>query len=503
MATEYSPLAADVYSHASLEGSANQHAQDTADWRGSTSSASGVAGTAPDHDSKPSKKIYIVVGIFFTVLIAAGVMMCIMLIDTLTDPEARYAHLKNFCSHVGPISKAELSTRRARLAEEMAHADVDVFVAEAGSTLFYLTGAAWEQSERPFLVVLSRLDNSSADPRQHEYLVVSPAFEHDKAVEEVGPGVSLVYYQEDQSPYAVLTKHLGLDAGTGAHVVVDRDARGFVHFGLAGALAPGHTASSDNGGALVRQVRGIKSTAEVAIMRCANLATKAAIRAVLESVKGSTTQADVSARIATALEIAGLSNTWSIALFGPNAAAPHGIAGNAGLRLTKGMMILLDAGGQLHGYQSDITRTVVWPLGATTSADGPEHFARTTLVWETVRDAHIAALAAIRPGALASDVDAAARRVVQAAGFGGDYEAFTHRLGHGIGIDGHEDPYMNRGNAEEIQVGHCFSVEPGIYLKDEMGVRIEDIVCVTNSTAPYYELFGATSYLLQDPLKDH
>ncbi|KCV71368.1 hypothetical protein H696_02320 [Fonticula alba] len=486
--------------------STNHHLADPEDYAGGDKKSSSSAGGASSDALTRSKWFYPVLVLCFILMVVVGVLLALIFTRPFSDGNSRkYAHLNGYCADVPAITETEFADRRVRLSNEMVTSGVDVLVTEAGSTMLYMAGAKWKRSERPFLAVLSRLGRPADDPG-FEYFFVSPAFEHDKA-SEVVKGAALVYYQEDESPYLALARHLGLDPDAAdpptaaARIQVDRDTRGFVYFGIAGALAPGHELVSDTG--LVRAVRGVKSKAEVDIMRCANLATKAAIRAVLEDVTAGTTQAEVSAEIAGALSAAGLTNTWSIALYGPNAAAPHGITGNAGLKLTRGMMILLDAGGDLLGYQSDITRTVRWPLGTLTSDDGPEHYDRSTLIWNTVRQAHEAAVRAIRPGVRATDIDAAARDVVEAAGFGSDYETFTHRLGHGIGIDGHEDPYMNRGNEEEIRVGHCFSVEPGLYLRDETGVRIEDIVCVVSETAPYIELFGATSDDVLNPLALH
>jgi Xaa-Pro dipeptidase len=137
-------------------------------------------------------------------------------------------------------------------------------------------------------------------------------------------------------------------------------------------------------------------------------------------------------------------------------------------------VVLIDGGGRLHGYASDITRTGVF---------GAEPTPRQRNVWDVVRRAQQAAFDAVRPGVEAQAVDAAARTVIEEAGFGAGYRALTHRVGHGIGMDGHEFPYLVKGNTLRLQPGMAFSDEPGIYMPGEIGVRHEDVVFVTASGA--------------------
>jgi len=195
----------------------------------------------------------------------------------------------------------------------------------------------------------------------------------------------------------------------------------------------------------------------------------------------------VHAELVKAQEAAGLAAIWSLVLIGPNAAYPHGTVNR--IPLADGLLVLIDTGGELDGYQSDISRTFSWPYGVYS----PDQL----YWWDTVHLAQEAALAAIQPGVPAGDVDAAARAVVEQRGFGSDYGNFTHRLGHGIGMQGHEEVYMVRGNSYPMTAGLCFSVEPGVYLPGIGGVRIEDIVCATDDG---YELFGPMSLTLDDPL---
>ena len=160
---------------------------------------------------------------------------------------------------------------------------------------------------------------------------------------------------------------------------------------------------------------------------------------------------------------------WALVLFGPNAAYPHGTKNRE--TLTPGQLVLIDTGTSIHGYQSDITRTLAFG----------EPGKRQIEVFETVREAQSKALQTAKPGATAGDVDSAARSVIEKAGYGKGYTVFTHRLGHGIGMSGHEYPYLVKGNKLKLAPGMTFSNEPGIYIRGELGVRLEDIMLITEN----------------------
>jgi Xaa-Pro dipeptidase len=201
-----------------------------------------------------------------------------------------------------------------------------------------------------------------------------------------------------------------------------------------------------------------------------------------------------SAGLARVVSVSGLSRDahkrlgmggGALVLFGADAAFPHGTSDPKPLKA--GDVVLIDGGGRLHGYSSDITRTAVF--GAPPSE-------RQRRVWEAVRRAQTAALQAARPGAECQAVDAAARKAIEDAGFGAGYASLTHRLGHGIGMDGHEWPYLVHGNALPLAPGMTFSDEPGIYIRGEFGVRLEDDIYVTNDGA---EMFTTPSPSIEHP----
>jgi Xaa-Pro dipeptidase len=210
-----------------------------------------------------------------------------------------------------------------------------------------------------------------------------------------------------------------------------------------------------------------KDSHELALMRRACALTLHAYRAVFASLTEGLTVAEVSAWVAAAHRRLGVRG-GALVLFGPDAAFPHGTSKPKAL--ARGDLVLIDGGCRVHGYESDITRTAVFGAAPTD---------RQRRVWDLVRKAQAAAFEATRPGVECQAVDAAARKVIEDGGFGPGYRYFTHRLGHGIGLDGHERPYMVRGDRTKLAAGTTFTDEPGIYVPGELGIRHEDTVVVT------------------------
>jgi D-alanyl-D-alanine dipeptidase len=221
---------------------------------------------------------------------------------------------------------------------------------------------------------------------------------------------------------------------------------------------------------ILRDLRMVKSHKEIEILARAGAMADAAFARVIETRFSGQSERELQARLGGYLREAGLSPApWGpIVASGPHSASPHHTAGDR--EIGEGDAVLLDFGGTLDGYQADITRTLhVGPAS--------EEFVR---VYQVVRRAQQRGFGAVRPGVAAEDVDKAAREEIEGAGYG---THFIHRTGHGIGLEGHEEPYIIAGNALPLRPGMTFSVEPGIYLPDRFGVRIEDIVAVTDGGA--------------------
>ncbi|PYX37441.1 MAG: aminopeptidase P family protein, partial [Acidobacteria bacterium] len=231
--------------------------------------------------------------------------------------------------------------------------------------------------------------------------------------------------------------------------------------------------------------RMIKSDHEIELMRLAAKVTLAAYEATWRSLKEGMTQQEIQNLIEAAHTKLGFSGSADVQV-GEFAAFPHGSVTPQVIR--EGTIILVDGGCKAEGYTSDISRTFV--LGKATD--------KMKQVFDIVHRAQNAALAAARPGLECAAVDAAARKVITDAGYGPDYKYFTHRVGHGMGMDGHEWPYLVRGNPSKIAANMTFSDEPGIYIRGEFGVRLEDDMHITEDGA---ELFTPQSPSLEDPFR--
>jgi Xaa-Pro dipeptidase len=366
--------------------------------------------------------------------------------------------LRPLTDGVAPISVDEHRTRLARGQALMRSENLDAVVLASGSGLAYFTGAEWGLSERFFGAVITR----EGDPAW-----VTPAFEKARALEQIEIGTDVRAWEEHESPSALVASILRERKATGR--VGIEETMPFTFASEIGAALPAARLVSAT--AVTAGCRVIKDAHELALMRRANEITMRAHRAVFQSLREGMTQGQASALSAQAHRKLGM-NGGALVLFGPDAAYPHGTTRPRPLR--RGDVVLIDGGGRLHGYASDITRTAVF---------GAPPTERQRRVWDVVRRAQQAAFEAARPGVEAQSVDAAARRVVDEAGFGPDYKLFTHRVGHGIGMDGHEWTYFVRGNTTKLRPGMCFSDEPGIYIPGEMGVRHEDCIFITETGA--------------------
>ncbi len=341
--------------------------------------------------------------------------------------------------------------RLGQVAAATAAAGLDALLLTPGPDLRYVTGYDAHQLERLTCLVL---------PAGHDPFLVVPRLELPAA--QASPagslGVELIAWEETDDPYALVASRLGAVASVG---LSDRMwALMVLRFARAMPGVRQHLAS-----AALRELRARKSPAEVAAL----LAAGEAIDRVHARLPGwllpGRTEREVAADIADAILAEGHATVdFTIVASGPNAASPHHTASDRVLR--RGDAVVVDVGGTMPtGYCSDCTRT--YAIG-----DAPPDFAA---YYEVLRFAQEAACEAIRPGVAAETIDAAARDPIAAAGYG---EYFVHRTGHGIGLETHEDPYIVSGNAEPLQPGHAFSVEPGIY-PGPHGARIEDIVVCT------------------------
>lgn len=391
----------------------------------------------------------------------------------LSEPIAR---LKSRREEAKPITTAEREQRMERARQLMAENKIDAIMVMGGTSLVYFSNIHWWMSERTFALVL---------PVKGNPFYVCPAFEEDRAREQIagGPGGNnpeIRLWNEDESPYQRVAEGLKERGLTNGKLGMEETVRYVFSEGVSKA-APGlHIVSATP---ITAGCRMIKSAHELQLMKLANEVTLAAYEAAYLSTKEGMTQHDFGALVQAAHAQQGFQGSASIQV-GDNSALPHGSAKPQVIR--EGTILLMDGGCNVEGYESDISRTVV--LGKPTD--------KMKQVFEIVFKAQSSALAAAKPGVQCQAVDAAARKVISDAGYGPDYKHFTHRVGHGIGMDGHEWPYLVRGNTQLLAPNMCFSDEPGIYIRGEFGVRLEDDMHITENGA---ELFTPQSPDLERP----
>ncbi len=383
-------------------------------------------------------------------------------------------------SEARSITLGEREHRLERARELLRQHRIDALVICSGTSLTYFTGLHWDQSERLFAWVL---------PQHGSPLIVCPAFEEARVHERMSahpptlPSASTtrVYtWNEDDDPYALLARALQDSGITAGRIGVEERTQFAFADGIAHA-SPALTAISAI--PVTAGCRSIKSPAELALMQLANDITLKVYEAAWRSIHPGMTNRHVSDLISAAYDRTGFPGEASCEV-GPFSALPHGSLQPQ--QIARGEIILLDDGCTVEGYQSDISRAFV--LGRATD--------RQKRVFDIVHRAQAAALAAARPGIPCHAIDDAARKIIEDSGYGPGYKFFSHRLGHGIGMDGHEWPYLVRGNNQPLEPGMCFSDEPGIYIPNQFGIRLEDDWHVT---ADGGKLFTPQSPSLEQP----
>ncbi|RDB21302.1 putative peptidase C18A7.01 [Hypsizygus marmoreus] len=384
-----------------------------------------------------------------------------------TRPIPPFAHLENHCANLHPISSSEFHRRQTTLAAVLRSLNASAYIAEPGaSATFYgnISNVQWKLSERPLLLIVTPVP--SGDNTKAKISLLTPKFEATRAKALPIPSeVDYIEWPEDGNPYHFVTSilhHLN------ATVFLDGSIRKFLADGLQEALPNVTIVTAPNE---VTQLRERKSDAEIDLLKCANEATLITIRAVHKKLYFGVRESEARTMMASALSAVGLKKGGCLTLFGENAALPHGSGTDR--VLTESDLALFDCTGSLHGYFSDVTRTVALP--------GSKIPLRHRQIWEHIKSAQKVALLAARASVLTKEVDAASRTYLALAGYA---SYFTHRLGHGIGLEVHEEPYLRGGSNTSIKIGHTFSNEPGVYIENEVGVRLEDCFFINKEGEP-------------------
>jgi Xaa-Pro dipeptidase len=386
------------------------------------------------------------------------------------------AALPNRRVEAHPILPPERESRLERARALMRENRIDAIALAGGTSLDYFTGIRWGNSERLFMSIL---------PQKKGPFYVCPSFEEDRLREHMseapgGRDSRILTWQENDDPYRLVARALG-EVGIRSGTLGIEERVPFVFSD--GVRRAAHGVELTSATPVTAGCRSIKSAAELALMRLANDITLHVYKAAWKSLKPGVTNREFSDLIAAGYRQVGFPGEASCQVDAWSA-LPHGSDQPQVIR--EGSIVLIDDGCVVEGYQSDISRTFV--VGKPTD--------RMKRVFDVVHKAQTAALKAAKPGVPCAAVDTAARKVVDDAGFGPGYLHFTHRVGHGIGMDEHEWPYLVKGNAQPLETNMTTSDEPGIYLKGEFGVRLEDDMYITPDGARW---FTPQSNSLEDP----
>jgi Xaa-Pro dipeptidase len=378
-----------------------------------------------------------------------------------TTPEK----LKPMTDNAIPITIAERKGRIEKAQRLLVETKMEALVLDAGTSLEYFTGISWWPSERPLVAII---------PARGDVQYVCPGFEESRLHELITIGKNVYVWQEDESPYRLIANALKDNGVRSGSVGMEERLRFFIFDGVRKEASHLNYVSGDPVSAACRL---IKSPAELALMQIANDITVAAMKIGISSLEEGMSPQDFSDIVSNAHVQLGAAPDFAGVNFGPASALPHGSIQPQ--KLKRGDVVLMDCGGKVGGYCSDVSRTIVF---------GAEPTPRQLEIWTLEQKAQAAGFAAAKLHSACENVDAAARKVLTDAGFGPDYKlpGLPHRTGHGIGMDTHEWGNMVRGNKQLLQPGMCFSVEPNISIVGEFGARLEDCVYITEEGPKWF-----------------
>ncbi len=365
--------------------------------------------------------------------------------------------VKKLRERIVPISKEERALRIEKAQQLMKENKIDVVFMEGGTSLDYFTGVKWGRSERIFGMLL---------PKKGEPVFISPKFEESRAKEQIG-NAKLFCWEENENPIELIAKTINHLSPSYFTIAMEETTRFFITHGLQNT---GTSLYITDATVITAGCRGVKTDHEIELMQIANDMAMEVYKVAVTQLKEGMTEGEYGKIISNLFAEFGVSG-GALVLFGEASAHPHGLVQE--VRLKPNDIVLMDGGCSVEGYESDITRTTVFGKPTKEMND----------VFNIVLKAQQEALKHSKPGVSFESIDAVARKVISDAGYGPGYKYFTHRLGHGIGMDGHEWYYVVGGNKRLMHKGNMMSNEPGIYLLGEFGIRIEDEMLITENGA--------------------
>lgn len=397
------------------------------------------------------------------------------LLSACTDNSVAEAEVPNLAAGATPISREERLSRLTKVQAIMQQMNVGMLVIEPGASMTYFAGLRWWRSERPTLLLI---------PAEGDVGIVTPYFEEPSVQETVGVPASVRTWHENEDPFAVVRSYAEDWGVQDSSIGIDETARFFISNGVRAALP---SATIVPGAPMIRGCRMFKTEAELALMQVATNVTLAAYNDVFAAIEVGMTQREVSALMSERTRLHGGNVQFSMVLLNEASAYPHGTDQPQTVR--EGGIILMDCGCAVHDYESDVSRTFV--LGEPTKKQRE--------VWATVKRGQEIAYEAAIVGAEAGSVDRRVRSYYESLGWGPRYATpgLSHRLGHGIGMEGHEPINLVESETTLLAPGMCFSNEPGLYTFGEFGVRLEDCFVVTDEgPKPFSPLQSSISELV-------
>lgn len=394
--------------------------------------------------------------------IGSGLLGAKPLVEDLPSVISKLKPLK---APVIPISTQERLDRIAKAQQWMARLKIDAIFMEGTASCFYFTGMRWGQSERTFGLVI---------PANGAIAYICPKFEEDRARELINTafGEEVRCWEEEESPFGVIRSIIRDRGVRHRRIGIEERVRFFIADGIRKAN-PGFDITDAT--PVTAGLRMHKSPAEIALMQYASDVTIEAYKAAFSTIRDGLSQSEFSTNLSAAFRKLGY-NGGALVCVGKYSAMPHGSIKPQIIR--EGDVLLVDGGTSVEGYASDITRTIVVGKASQRQRD----------IWNLEKEAQDAAFATANVGASCESVDAAARAVIEKAGFAPHYglPGLPHRTGHGIGLEGHEWTNFVRGNKTAIAPGMCFSDEPTIAIPGEFGIRLEDCLYVTEQGPRFF-----------------
>ncbi len=365
--------------------------------------------------------------------------------------------VKAMRARINPITHIERLQRVENARKLMSENKIDAILMEGGTSLNYFSGARWGRSERLFAMIL---------PMKGEAFFIAPKFEESRAKEQTKNAV--VYcWEENESPFELIAKAFKERNLLNATLGLEETTRYFVNENIQNAIP---TLKIKSATTITAGCRSVKTAHEIELMKIANDIAAEVYKAGVKKLKAGMTENEFGEIISNLFNEFGTPG-GALVLFGEASAHPHGLVKENHLK--ENDVVLIDGGCSVEGYESDITRMAMF---GKPSDKMKKNF-------DLVRKAQDEGLKAAKPGIEAWTVDAAARKIIADNGYGPGYKYFTHRLGHGIGMDGHEWYYLVGGNKYILKAGNMFSNEPGIYIPGEFGIRLEDEMLITDGGA--------------------